>query len=67
MIVNFCVSTGDGSYGDKTVEDVARDLISASHQNLFRFETPQVVFAFFDGVTKTVVGEPYHNWYQIHL
>ena len=49
--------TGDGSYGDKTVEDVARDLIAASHQNLFRFETPQVVFAFFDGATRTVAGE----------
>ena len=49
--------TGDGSYGDKTVEDVAIDLIAASQQNLFRFETPRIVFAFFDGVTKTVAGE----------
>jgi hypothetical protein len=39
------------------VEDVARDLIAASHQNLFRFETPQIVFAFFDGATRTVAGE----------
>ena len=48
---------GDGNYGDKTVEDIARELIAASQQNLFRFEAPRIVFAFFDGVTRTVAGK----------
>ena len=49
--------TGEGSYGNKTVEDIAKDLLTASQQNLFRFEAPQIVFAFFDGITRTVASK----------
>lgn len=53
----YYYTAGEGSYGDKTVEDIAKDLLTASQQNLFRFEAPQIVFAFFDGITRTVASK----------
>jgi len=50
-------SLGDGSFGDKSVTDLAKNFSEASQQNPCLFEPPQVMFAFFDGVTQSLAGE----------
>lgn len=57
----FCyIAVGDGEYGDKTVTDFADEYIIASQQNTQHYSAPLVVFAFFDGITRSIAGEMGH-------
>lgn len=63
-----CTPLGDGSFGDKSVTDLAKNFSEASQQNPCLFEPPQVMFAFFDGVTQSLAGEtPVKNFKHVYL
>lgn len=48
---------GEGNFGEKTVSDFAHDYIQASKQNLHNFNTPSIIFVFFDGITESIADE----------
>lgn len=53
----FCVSEGEGQFGEKCVGDLAVEYMEASRHNLHKFQPPQVIFVFFDGITDSIARE----------
>ena len=47
---------GDGNFGERSVVEIAESFLEASDQNKYQFESPKIIFAFFDGITQSISG-----------
>ena len=56
ILLSIYTRAGEGNFGEKTVSDFAHDYIQASKQNLHNFNTPSIIFVFFDGITESIAG-----------